>query len=97
MNEDTTKNAGIDGVLTKYFQAQMPNPWPAWQAPETNGKLTRRSPWLNYSRWAVAACVAALLAGYLALAGFFPRERLRIDQNPSHEIGMSPKAPAPNR
>ena len=92
MNENRIKNDGIDGLLSNYFQAQMPDPWPACPATESiNGVPRRPSRWLNFSRFAVAASVGLLLVGYLALAGFFPREPARkLNHDPSRNIGRNP-------
>ena len=92
MNENRIKNVAIDGLLTVYFQAQMPNPWPDWQAPEAPHALPRRRyRWLTISRFAVAASVGVLLATYLVLAGFFPREISgRLKNDPSRDIGRNP-------
>jgi hypothetical protein len=92
MNETKIKNERIDGLLSKYFQTEMPDPWPSFQAPEASSVLPMgRSRWLTYRRIAVAACLAALLAGYLALAGYFPRETPgSLGGDPSRNIGRNP-------
>lgn len=92
MNETPTKSGDIDDLLTAYFKSQLPNPWPAWQAPPAlnalNGTPRRRASWLSYTRLAVAASIGAMLAAYLALAGFFPREASgRLQQDPTRHIG----------
>lgn len=99
MNEIHAKNGDVandvDRLLTSYFQSEMPNPWPTWQAPETHTLPRRRSRWLSLTRLAVAASLAGLLAAYLALAGFFPREAPgKMDLNPSHNIGKAPSVPS---
>jgi len=78
MSKITTISQGdarpdVDGLLRDYFEAEMPQPWPAFKAPkQTRGKRPVSS-WSRYSsRVALAACVALLVAGYMALAGFFP-------------------------
>ena len=101
MNETKIKNDPIDGMLSKYFQAEMPNPWPTFQTPEGRSVLPIiRSRWLTYSRIAVAACIVALLAGYLALAAYFPREVPgRLGSDPDRNIGRNPavKTVQPNQ
>jgi hypothetical protein len=101
MNETKIKNDPIDGMLGKYFQAEMPNPWPAFRAPEEPSVLPlARSRWLTYSRIAVAACIAALLAGYLALAAYFPRDIPGpLGSDPHRNIGSKsgPKTVQPNQ
>jgi hypothetical protein len=96
MNANGINNGDIDGVLATYFKSQLPSPWPAWNAPpESNGLPQRRSSWLSYTRLAVAASVGVMLAAYLALAGFFPREiNGRINQDPGRHIGHKAGVPA---
>jgi hypothetical protein len=71
----------LDGLLRQFFRAEMPEPWPA--APPlpqprprpavSPRKRTAGRPWFRFStRFAVAASVALLVIGYLALAGRFP-------------------------
>src|SRR5256885_2034348 len=68
MNENTSL-AEVERRLRDFFQDEMPHPWPA--APRTeSAPAARRGSGL---RLALAASVALVLAGYLALAGFFPR------------------------
>jgi hypothetical protein len=84
MNANQPRTADIDEVLRDYFRAEMPEPWPAWTAPPTT--LRRATSW---SRWAVAASVGLLLAAYLALSGYFPREASeRLNNDPSRDIGQ---------
>ena len=97
MNENHAKNGDVandvDRLLTSYFQSEMPNPWPAWQ-PEAQTP-PRRARWLSLTRFAVAASLAGLLAAYLALAGFFPREAPgKLNDDPSRHIGQKNKLPA---
>jgi hypothetical protein len=68
----------LDGLLRRFFRAEMPHPWPAAptlprpQAALPPRKRQTRRPWLPFSmRFAVAASVALLVIGYLALAGQF--------------------------
>lgn len=81
----------IDQVLRDYYRAEMPEPFPACPTPR-RASVPSRS-W-QVARWAVAASVALLLAGYLTLAGFFPRESSRLDRG--REIGQKHQLP-PNR
>jgi hypothetical protein len=64
----------LDQKLRDFFRAEMPNPWPACQAPEspakTVGHATVRRP-LFRSRFALAASLLCLLAGHLVLSGMF--------------------------
>ena len=90
MNDNLSKNADIDGVLSAYFKAQMPAVWPAWKAPTARKSVPRNlGRWLTFKQLAVAASVGALLAAYLALAGFFPREAAgKMNHDPSRHIGL---------
>lgn len=64
----------MDALLHDYFQAELPRPWPTFQAPRAARTKPPASVWSRYSgRIALAACIALLAAGYLTLAGYFPR------------------------
>ena len=82
----------IDEVLRDYYRTEMPEPFPACPTPRRSSVPSRS--W-HLARWAVAASVALLLAGYLALAGFFPRESSRLDNDGRH-IGQKHRLPAAN-
>ena len=76
MNDVLTKNdegrPNVDVVLHDYFQAELPHPWPTFRMPRT---MRSESSWSrNIGRLALAACIALLVAGYLTLSGFFPRQ-----------------------
>jgi len=100
MNENHVKNTEVDGLLRDYFKAQMPDPWPPCQASQTRAPH-RVSRWLAFTRFAVAASVGLLLAGYLALAGMFPREpaskKFNQDRNIGRHTPAATTAPANNR
>ena len=67
----------VDELLHDYFQAEMPKSWPAFKAPRPARTKQSESLWSRYSgRLALAACVALLLGGYLALSGYFPTPTL---------------------
>jgi len=82
----------LDLMLRDFFQAEMPNPWPAFEGPPATlplpvrgrsaGRSVGRSVWR--SRLALAASVALLLAGPLLLSG-----RL-ADPGPGTTRTMSP-------
>jgi hypothetical protein len=63
----------IDGLLRRFFRAEMPAPWPA--APATGHPasvpVTRLSRPLLRSRFALAASLLLLLVGHLSLSGRF--------------------------
>jgi hypothetical protein len=96
MNENNVKN--VDGLLRVYFQTEMPHPWPEWREPEA--KLSSRIDGVSWGhgRWAVAASIALLLAGYLALAGLFPRETNgRLHDTGSGNIANRPMPAVPQK
>jgi hypothetical protein len=64
----------MDDLLHDYFKAEMPNPFPAFQAPLPARTKRPVSFWSRYSgRLALAACIALLAAGYMSVASYFPR------------------------
>jgi hypothetical protein len=68
----------LDGLLRRFFRSEMPRSWPAAPKVETPAarKLRPSRPWFRpSSRLALAAAVALLLIGYLALAGKFPTDQ----------------------
>jgi hypothetical protein len=66
----------LDGLIDRFFRAEMPEPWPVWKPPATlpvpmgGGLLRRRS--LFRSRLALAASLLILLIGQVFVAGMFP-------------------------
>jgi hypothetical protein len=67
--------SGVDVLLRDYFQAELPHPWPTFQAPGPMRASRPETTWSrNSTRLALAASVALLVAGYLTLSGFFPRQ-----------------------
>jgi hypothetical protein len=83
----------IDDTLRDFYRSEMPDPWPTMRAPARTLPMPKRSSrpvWLrSLSRLAVAASIALLLIGYLALASLFPRDSAgRTGVNPvSGELG----------
>lgn len=62
----------MDALLSAYFRAEMPHPWPASPLARTIRLATTvesARPALSRSRWALAASVALLLGGACALPG----------------------------
>jgi len=66
----------LDSMLRAYYQAELPNPWPSLEAPAARNDIlpmrppVRRFPMVR-RRLALAACVAFLVAGPLALSAYF--------------------------
>jgi hypothetical protein len=69
----------LDGLLHKFFRAQMPDPWPAWQSPERSPTAQRRSAaggrTLRVGRAVLAASLLVLLIGQLAFTRLAPEAR----------------------
>lgn len=79
MTEHTTASNGrpipeIDDLLRDHFRGAMPQPWPRFQPPMAH-RPAKVVPFWGGSRMrlALAASIALLLSGYLAVAGLFPR------------------------
>ena len=73
---DDEARPDVDALLRGYFQKEMPCPWPMLSAPMPVRSRQADNTWLRYSgRLALAACVALMVAGYLTLAGYFPRSQ----------------------
>jgi hypothetical protein len=82
----------VDTLLQDYFQAELPKPWPAFQAPMQTRTKPPVSLWSRYSgRIAMAACIAALVAGYLSLASYFPRVQEPTGVEPGSNIARKEK------
>jgi hypothetical protein len=62
----------IDRLLGAFFRAQAPNPWPQLAAPIKTPRAPAGSMTLSGGRMALAASVAALLAGGWLLSGRLP-------------------------
>lgn len=89
----------IDQMLGSYFRREMPTRWPA--APETDITIAPKHGWtLATSRALVGMSLVALLAAYLGLATFFPRDT-NAGMNPNgsgmigHKPGLGKTAPTP--
>ena len=64
------RQEAVDSILRQFFRSAMPDPWPAWKAPAEKVAVlpqSSRRP-LFWSRFALAASVALLLASQLWLA-----------------------------
>lgn len=84
----------MDDLLRDYFKAEMPHPWPAFNAPRPMRTKCTTSLWSRSAgRLALAACIALLVASYLALGGFFPRSQGPTGVQQINEIGMRDRGP----
>jgi len=64
----------LDGLLRLFFQAETPQPWPAFKPPAEPLVLVKRTPSrqpLGRSRMALAASLLVLLIGQLCLSGLY--------------------------
>src|SRR5262245_55622026 len=84
----------LDGLLRAYFRTEMPDPWPALRPPPSAAAPpppSRRLPW--GSRSALAASVALLWLGHLALSSSWkPLESSAVRPVPV-EVGLKPGTP----
>jgi len=77
----SSNGADIDQLLRSFFRRELPARWPAAPAGDitTSAKPARS---MASNRLLVGISLAALLAFYLGLAAFFPRENA-LGLNPS--------------
>src|SRR5437667_10780783 len=81
----------MDNLLHDYFQAEMPHPWPTFQAPRPMRLKTPASFWSRTGgRLALAGSIALLVLGYLALGAFFPRSQTGLEKA-TDDIGLKEK------
>lgn len=99
MNSTTAEANGdaqpqVDGMLRDFFQSEMPRCWPRFVAPREKapGSFWERAS----GRLALAACVALLVGGYLALSACFPPTTPNSGVTPLHHIGKKEPAKASN-
>jgi hypothetical protein len=92
----------LDEALSAFFRSEMPHPWPQLQLPNEKPPAVRpapaapapsRRPWFRSPRFALAASVALLIAGYAMMSAALtppaPPEATRIDGSGSARV---PKA-----
>ncbi len=82
----------IDGVLSAYYRAEMPNKWPAAPRPWADlahTKLEQTASPSARSRWALAASVAMLLGGCWYLSGQM------TDGHPKQSLGLEDGTASP--
>ena len=81
----------VDRLLSEFYQAQMPHPWPALKLPGAERVGVRRSvPWYSHNlrRLALAASVVLALSAYWGLAGMFARPAVSGLPGRGPEIGL---------
>jgi hypothetical protein len=86
----------LDELLSAFFQAETPSPWPELEVPAHVSVLPARLAFwqrLKRSHLALAASVALLVAGSLLFAGKSPTSRLPATPE-IPEIGSRSKEPA---
>ena len=74
-NPDRPSEDELDGLLRAFYTAELPNPWPSFEAPDERNVILPPRPFgkrfpLWRTRLAWAACVAFLVAGPLALSTY---------------------------
>lgn len=85
-----SEGSDIDALLTRFFRAEMPAPWPTCEALTRARQAARRRHKLRaFSRFALAASVVLFFAGYLTISSFFPRPQANPTQDPN-AIGSVP-------
>jgi hypothetical protein len=65
----------LDSLLQTFYRSELPNPWPALTAPRERNTILPFRPakprfTMSRTRWALAACVAFLVAGTLIVSPF---------------------------
>jgi hypothetical protein len=99
-----TRTEEIDALLRRYYHAEMPQPWP--QAPEVTHTVRQPKPPRKLSlvrffrvptRLAVAAAVALLVIGYVALQTWFPEPQAASGVDGSKTIGRNLPLHTPDR
>lgn len=94
---DSLVSDKVDRALSGFFKRQMPATWPAFKYPAATPTVRPVSTWGRRQRWAsrlaLAACVALVFLGYLALGNIFPGagSSSGLTQDPSRHIGMGVK------
>ena len=96
-NGDTPEGGEVDQLLRAFYRAEMPNPWPSFQAPAEAPMVlpfpappVRRALWTS-SRLALAASIAVLAGGVWLLSGAFSTDTAK-ERNFSHTDGTAGKA-----
>ena len=61
-------DAKVDGLLKRYFEAEMPRPWPAWQPPGAISPLKPAQDNLMRSRLTLVLAMSLMVA-FVSLIG----------------------------
>lgn len=90
MNELKPGNDGhVDAVLSRFFHAEMPHPWPECEASAQARQFSLRCRFRAIGRLALAASVVLFFVGYFTVSGFFPpTQNARMEG--SSQIGKNP-------
>lgn len=101
--DKTPQGQDIDALLSTFFKAQVPSPWPAFRPPRKEKvqpfrPAAEERPWLALtSRWALALSVALLmLCGWLLSGSMSGPSRPRIDLNGGDAHRDKNKLPLPD-
>jgi len=75
-HSDRPSEDELDGLLRAFYKAELPNPWPSFEAPADRNLILPLRPFgkrfpMWRTRLALAACVAFLVAGPIALSAYF--------------------------
>jgi hypothetical protein len=89
MNDLQPGNGDVDGILTRFFRAEMPHPWPECEASAQARRTPRISRFRAVGRLALAASVVLFFLGYFTLAGFFPRSTQGPPSQDGPQIGKT--------
>ena len=84
-NEDS-----IDSILTRFFRAETPHPWPECEATAPARRTVRSGQFRTVGRLALAASIVLFFLGYFTLAGYFPRSAPSSMDQGSAEFGRNP-------
>jgi hypothetical protein len=74
-HSDRSSEDELDGLLRAFYKAELPNPWPSFEAPADRNLILPLRPFgkrfpMWRTRLALAASVAFLVAGPIALSAY---------------------------
>jgi len=95
--DDLKRGSGghVDSVLTRFFRAEMPHPWPECEA---SAQAIRTPPSCRsraMSRFALAASIVLFFLGYFTLSGYFPRDHYSVPVDGSAPFAQRPGKGSP--